>query len=353
VQIQVWPLITSVVQYAAQPVTVLIGPCLGGSIQNPATAREPLFIDMTGAPAVPQETATCFPLLPGYTLPVPANFTGTVSVTSASAGHSFAGMVLQAASVATRSGAFNAGLTFPPAGPVTLQNTVRSYLYAQYSDDDDLQAFVNAYNTLTQQYALWMSNINLAVYTSDNIQNSLLDWVAEGLYGMKRGALSTGHSKTVGPLNTYAFNTLVLNKLLTIPPSDYQMMSDDIFKRVLTWHLYKGDGKVFDIRWLKRRIMRFLTGEDGTAGETDETYPVSVSFGVGNQVTISLGGNRRRMTRGAMFGTFLMNSVPLNDFESTATVLPMPPNAPIFKAAVDCGVLELPFQFAFEVNIGT
>ena len=28
----------------------------------------------------------------------------------------------------------------------------------------------------------------------------------------------------------------------------------------MTWHLYKGDGKTFNTRWLKRRVMRFLTG---------------------------------------------------------------------------------------------
>jgi hypothetical protein len=139
--------------------------------------------------------------------------------------------------------------------------------------------------------------------------------------------------------------------LRNIPPADYSMTSDDIFKRIMTWHIDKGDGKVFDIRWLKRRIMQFLTGINGTEGQTDETYPVSITFGAGNQVNINLQPNRIRFIKGALLGTFLMNSVPLNDYESSLTQFPVSPQAPILKAALDAGVLEVPFQFKFVVNI--
>jgi hypothetical protein len=356
-EIQIWPLAISEVPVASKPVTVLYGPCLGGFIQNPASARdqglaivEALFVNMSG-PATPFVTGTTFAVQPGQIWQVPFNFAGDLSVTAASSHHRFAGIVMQPQTVFSRSEAFEEGLVFPPAGPVTLQRTIPSYLYQQYNDDDDLQAFVNAYNTMTQQYALWMSNINLAVYTGDNISGALLDWVAEGLYGIKRGALSTGHGRTVGPFNTYAFNTTVLNVLKNIPPTDYSLTNDDIFKRIMTWHIDKGDGKVFDIRWLKRRVQQFLTGTNGSEGQTDTTYPVSVTFGAGNQVNINLQPNRRRFVRGALLGTFLMNSVPLNDFESSLTQVPVSPYAPILKAAIAAGVLELPFQFTFVVNI--
>jgi hypothetical protein len=365
-EVQIWPLAISQVPFGNRPVTAIYGPCLGGFIQNPATARdqglaqvENLYVDPVN-PATTFASVTCVVIAPGQSYQVPVNFGGDLSVTAASSHHRFSGLVIQAPTDFHRSDAYAKGLVFPPPGPVTVQQTIPSYLYQQYSDDDDLQAFVNAYNTMAQNYVSWMSNINLAVYTGDNISGALLDWVAEGLYGIRRGALSTGHGRTVGPLNTYMMNTLALNTLHNIPPSDYSMTSDDIFKRIITWHFDKGDGKYFDIRWLKRRVERFLTGTDGTQGATnavppmfapDVTYPVSVTFGIGNTVNINLQPNRRTFVKGAVLGTFLMNSVPLNDYEGTLTQFPVSPYAPILKAAIAAGVLELPFQFQFIVNI--
>jgi len=356
-EVQVWPLAVSEVPLGTKPITVIYGPCLGGFIQNPATARdqglasvENLYVDPVFA-ATPFESATCFVLTPGQTWQVPANFAGDLSVTAASSHHRFSGVVMQPPQGFYRSAEYDAGLVFPPPGPVTTQNTIPSYLYQQYSDDDDLQAFVDAYNTMAQEYIAWMANINLAVYSASHISGALLDWVAQGLYGITRGALSTGHGKTIGPLNTYMLNTLELNTLHNIPPADYSMTTDDVFKRIITWHLYKGDCKQFDIRWLKRRIMRFLTGENGIGGQTDTTYPVSITFGTGNQVNINLQPNRRRFITGQILNSPTLNTLPLNDYEAVLTQFPVSPMAPIFKAAIDAGVLELPFQFRFIVNI--
>lgn len=37
-----------------------------------------------------------------------------------------------------------------------LEDIIKSYLYTQYNDDDDLQAFVSAYNSMAQEIYAWM-----------------------------------------------------------------------------------------------------------------------------------------------------------------------------------------------------
>jgi hypothetical protein len=78
---------------------------------------------------------------------------------------------------------------------------------------------------------------------------------------------------------------------------------------------------------------------------------VSVTFGIGNQVNINLQSKRRRFLGGALFNTFALNTTQFNEFDSESLDFPVSPLAPIFKAAVDSGVLELPFQFHFVVNV--
>ena len=83
-----------------------------------------------------------------------------------------------------------------------LDTLLPSYLYLQYQDDDNLQAFVDVYNSQAQEYLDWFYSISLPVYTSDTISGSLLDWVAQGLYGMPRPVLATGVNQNLGPYNT-------------------------------------------------------------------------------------------------------------------------------------------------------
>jgi len=243
---------------------------------------------------------------------------------------------------------------FPPPGPTTVTKVIPAYLYQEYNDDDDLQGFFAAQNALAQDIVGWFATIGLPVYTGEQVSNLLLDWVIAGLYGIEgRPALPSGTNQDVGPLNTWALNTLALNAYEIIGNQNFYATTDDIFRRILTWHFYKGDGKVFTIRWLKRRIMRFLTGVDGTAGETDETYPISVSFGAGNQVNIGVANGTRTITTSALLNTFALNTVALNELDSTFVPEPPFPLAPILKAGIDSGVLELPFQFTYVVTITT
>lgn len=211
-----------------------------------------------------------------------------------------------------------------PAGSTnnsSLTSVIPSYLYAQYTDDDDLQAFVAAHNQLGQTYLDWFNSINLPIYTSSAILGSLLDWVAQGLYGIARPILSVGGGgQIVGPFNTWAFNTLPVNGLKIVgAQSTYYTVNDDYFKRIITWLFYKGDGRMFSVQWLKRRIVRFLSGVYGGAPNIDQTYNVSVS----------LPGNRLAVI--CISGTV----------DPTAVVM--------LKAGISSGVLETPFQYSVVV----
>lgn len=333
------------------PQVALFGPLGGGKITNPITAAdqglsvaEPLFLDLTG-PAALGETPTTILLAPGQSLDVPVGDTVSVWVNAASTGHRFSAVTFQPLpSLVPQTG------SFPPVGSTTLTQTIRSYLYEQYKDDDDLQAFVAAFNGLAQQYVDWFTQVGLPVYTGDMIAGALLDWVAAGLYGMTRPALSSGRNRNLGPFNTYNLNGLGFNVIERLGPSNVVVTTDDIFKRILTWHFYKGDGKYFDVRWLKRRVMRFLIGVNGTAPPIPNTYQISVTFGVGNQINITLLNGLRTLTGGAIFNRFGLNTVPFNSLRTTFESFAPLADAAIFTEAVNSGALELPFQFNFVVN---
>jgi|SRR5579859_924768 len=346
-----FPAITTTVPVGGTAVLAMMGPLAGGLILNPASASdqglavpENLYVDLINT-AAPEETGTTFALAPGQAFSIPAGFTGKVSVNAATSGHQFSAYVIHGLQPVIP---FNG--TFPPSGPASLLNTIGSYLYQEYSDDDDLQAFVAAYNTSVQAYVDWFNQTNLPVYTGASVSGSLLDWVATGLYGYPRPILPSGHSQDIGPLNTWALNTIVLNRQEILGPPDFFVTSDDIYKRCLTWHFGKGDGKYFNIRWLKRRVMRFLTVENGEWGNVDQTYPVSVTFGTGNQVNINLQGVFRGSRGGAIMNSGVMNTFYLDEFDTFSVNIPVSPLTPIFKAAADAGWLELPFQFTWNIN---
>ena len=346
-----FPAITTTVPAGGVPVLAMMGPLTGGLIVNPAVAAdqglaaaENLYVDLVN-PAAAAETGTTYALAPGQPFSVPAGFTGKVSVNAATGGHRFSAYVVHGLQpYVPPSG------PFPPAGPSSLLTTIGSYLYQEYSDDDDLQAFVAAYNESVQAYVDWFNRTNLPVYTGAPIAGALLDWVAVGLYGYPRPVLPSGLSQDLGPLNTWALNTLPLNDQELLGPPNFYVTSDDVYKRCLTWHFGKGDGKYFNVRWLKRRVMRFLTVPDGDWGNVDQTYPISVTWGTGNQVNINLQGIYRTALGGAILNSGALNTFYLDEFETTSYNIPVSPLAPIFKAAADAGVLELPLQFTWVVN---
>ena len=233
-----------------------------------------------------------------------------------------------------------------------LTQVIPSYLYTQYNDDDSLQAFVSAFNGEAQEYVDWLNSVGLPVYTGAPIQGALLDWVGTGLYGLPRPVLPSGTNQSVGTLNTWALNTVALNTLERIGPTSYYATNDDVYKRILTWFFYKGDGQAFTIKWLKRRIMRFLLGVNGTDPGINQTYQVSVTFGSGNQVNITILNGMRRVTGGAILNAFTLKTVALNTIQSTFTAANAPlVMAPVLQAAINAGAVQLPFQFTYNVVI--
>lgn len=215
------------------------------------------------------------------------------------------------------------GGTWPPSGISATTQILPSYLYVQYNDDQYCQAQRDAFNTIAQQFLNWFNEVPLGVYTNANISGALLDWVAQGLYGIIRPSLPYGSISTIGPLNTWPLSSVALNTTSTTGSVTLFTTTDDIFKRIITWHFFKGDGQQFSIPWLKRRIMRFLIGTNGTAPNIDRTYQVSVVFDVdaANVITITWSG-------------------PVSQY-----------NAQIFQAAVQSGAVELPFQFTWSVTL--
>jgi hypothetical protein len=211
--------------------------------------------------------------------------------------------------------------TFPPSGPTTLTQILKAYVFEQYADDENIQAFFGSFNGLAQDYMSSIIGLNLPIYTG--LTGPLLDWVAQGIYGISRPSLPFGQVIGTGLLNTFELNTIELNSFTTSGTIQDFTTTDDIFKRIITWFFFKGDGQYFSIPWFKRRIMRFLIGTSGTAPNIDNTYPVSVVFS-GSDVTITI----------TFDGVIVTQAI-----------------AQIFQAAVQSGAIALPFQFTYTVTL--
>lgn len=233
-----------------------------------------------------------------------------------------------------------------------LCEVIPSYLYWQYRDDDNLQAFVDAYNQLAQAYISWFCALNLPAYTQDPIVAGLLDWVGAGLYGLDRPVLGAGQEYLRGPYDTWRFNELGYNERRRSGTFTSQRASDDLYRRALTWHFYKGDGRQFTITWLKRRVARFLIGADGRDPGVDQTYRVSVSIGLDRQINITLLRYMARRRRSAAYDTWRFNERTYDEIDLAITDLgPQLDAATQFKQMVEQGMLELPFQYTYVVTV--
>lgn len=164
---------------------------------------------------------------------------------------------------------------------MTTTDIIKSYPYVQFADDENITAWFDAYNTYAQQYLDWFNNTPLAVYTRSEISGALLDWVANGVYGCYRTPIAFGNSRSIGPLNTYTPNYIPFNQGKKLSDVTSFTMTDDIFKRVITWNFYKGDGVQISIPWLKKRIARF-TGLNFT--------DISVTVGANKSVMVKVTG---------------------------------------------------------------
>lgn len=161
--------------------------------------------------------------------------------------------------------------------PTTATKTIPSYLYWQYQGDPNLQAFIDAYNLETQSVIDWFNTINLPIYTK--LTGDLLDWVGVGLYGYPRPIIGSSVITSVtGQTSSYPITDLPTADIKEAVSQTTYTIPDDIYKRMLTWFFYKGDGEIFSVTWLKRRIYRFLYGINGTDAIGPFTPTISVTF---------------------------------------------------------------------------
>lgn len=314
-------------------------------VQIPVYAPpEPLYVSLTG-PALLVEGPTTVRLWPGESFTLPPNCASDVWVNSASSGHQFSAIVIQPR---TQAPVPYAG-TFPPVGPTGLTKTIPSYLYKDFQDDDNLQSLVDAYNLATQTYVDWFNSLYLPVYP--RLSGALLDWVGQGLYGIERPTLYSGLISSTGPYNTAAFNSIAFNEFDVVNDvTDVAVTSDDVYKRIITWHFFKGDGKHVTTTWLKRRILRFLYGANGLDYEGSAAQ-ISVLFAGGNlSVTIITG--TRKVTAGAL-NTFAFNESAFNETDTEMlSSTQLPALATIFQEAVLTGALEMPAQYKVTCRLG-
>lgn len=198
---------------------------------------------------------------------------------------------------------------------------IPAYAYRQYSTDENVQAFFSTMNAMQQSILTWFASTPLAVYTSSAISGPLLDWTAVGIYGIARPVLSTLSSSETGPLGENVLGTHTFGVLSIEASGTTVTVTDDIYKRVLTWILYRGDGLNFTMPWLLRRVERFLGGVNG----------VDVPVDLATRPTISVSGVA---------------------FSITVPTAPSNPASPIFQQLMTQGFLPTPLPYTFTVTVG-
>lgn len=206
---------------------------------------------------------------------------------------------------------------FPVTGTSGLiPSAPRMYLYQQYSDDDNIQAFVASFNSIVQNYVNQFSNpasmMMLGVYTSPVITGAFLDWVGQSVYGIPRpdnlvNKVGPGQYDSV-PWDTTAWGTLNNNN---------SRITDDQYKRILTWFLYRGDGMQMSMSWVRRRVARFLYGLNGA----------DIDVGLTTNVNLTLSAHVLTIT------------------------IPNLPISVVFRDMIIRNILPLPFQLTYSVTI--
>jgi hypothetical protein len=230
-------------------------------------------------------------------------------------------------------------------GAAPLAQVVPAYVYGQYADDPDIQSFFAALNEEGQGYTDWFNNTPLSVYTNDNINGPLLDWIGEGIYGIWRPSLSTLSSRSYGSYNTVPYSSLAFNARHKVSSGTAQLANDDLYKRTLTWYTYLGDGRQMSIQWLRRRVARFIFGANGTDVTADTFWQISIvqpalsfaaAYGTPPYNTQAYITRRNRQVSAA---------------HALQIILPPGQISQQFQILMNAGYLALPFQVKFSVVI--
>jgi len=226
-------------------------------------------------------------------------------------------------------------------------NSLPSYPFVQYNSDPNINAFFGAYNQLSQQNLDAINAVQLPIFLNQN--GDLLDWCAAGIYGIFRQPLSSGTERPVGPYNTYEMNVQRLEQYKLVENAKTFNPTDIIFQRIVQWNTFKGDGYQFTIRWLKRRVERFLSGQIFP----DQTYQISIQFPSQYVCNIVLSAAVRTVIDSADYNVPNYNQLGAAfNYVKTESSNPTPmAYAADLQAAVQSGILLLPFQYTFNVVI--
>ena len=228
-----------------------------------------------------------------------------------------------------------------------LQTIIKAYPYFEYADSDDTTAFFNSLNSLGQQYLDWFNGTPLGVYTDPSISGPLLDWIANNLWGIHRPVISTSSTFVLAGWGSFAWGEEAYGAMNYIQSGTAQTATDDIYKRLLTWILYLGDGKQMSIQWLRRRIARFIYGADG--GDIDIGLIANINIAIPSKSIIT-----------GAWNSMSWDLLPWDGGGSvTATTkhalsISVPNNngiGPIFADLANGGHLPLPFQLSYEVIV--
>ena len=226
-----------------------------------------------------------------------------------------------------------------------IQAVPRCYVYDQYSDDPNIQAFADAYTAIMQGYLDWFNSTPLGAYTNPNIAGPLLDWTATGIYGVPRPVISTLEKSTRGGFGTRAYGTSPYGTLLKKQSGTAQLANDDYYKRTLTWILYQGDADNIDIPWLKNRIARFLYGANGSDIDLGMTNYISI---MPMMMVPDAGYGRRAFGKKPAYGKMFLRQVMSIRLYIT---IPDIPAAHVFAALIDQGILPMPTQVSWVIHL--
>lgn len=228
---------------------------------------------------------------------------------------------------------------------MNITSTIASYPYVQYNDDANISAFFDEYNALSQANLDAINGYQLPIYL--NQSGALLTWAASSIYGVFRPTLSSGGPRPIGPYNTFEYNADPYDGFRLINSSANFIADDLTYQRIIQWNTFKGEGYQFSLRWLKRRVQRFLTGEIFP----DQTYEISVIFTTETHVLITVSESNQVFADGDMFGAGTFGEFAFGETVTTPSFHSPTALASALKAAVNSSVLLLPFQYTFSVQI--
>lgn len=223
-----------------------------------------------------------------------------------------------------------------------LADIIPAYIYKQYQDDANVLAFAEGINAIAQGYLDWFNGTPLAVYTDPSISGQLLDFVGTNYYGIERPVISTLRTTKAGAWNSESFNAIPFDGFRYSQSGTATPADDDIYKRLLTWYTYRGDGVQMSVEWLRRRIARFVYGTNGS------------DIDVGLIANISITTNYAPPS--GPWNTFSLNSMGFNFFVGSirhqlTILVPDTLSGQIFVQLFSAGEIPLPGPLIYLIGV--